>query len=37
VSQGVKTADLSGHASTTEFTDDVIRRTKTKIEVWATL
>jgi isocitrate/isopropylmalate dehydrogenase len=37
VSQGVKTADLSGHASTTEFTDDVIRRTKTKLEVWATL
>jgi isocitrate dehydrogenase (NAD+) len=37
VSQGVKTADLSGHASTTEFTDEVIRRTKTKLEVWATL
>src|SRR5215212_9017440 len=37
VSQGVKTADLSGHASTTEFTDEVIRRTRTKLEVWATL
>jgi isocitrate dehydrogenase (NAD+) len=37
VSQGVKTADLGGHASTTEFTDEVIRRTRTKIEVWATL
>jgi len=37
VSQGVKTADLGGHASTTEFTDDVIQRTKTKLEVWATL
>jgi isocitrate/isopropylmalate dehydrogenase len=37
VSQGVKTADLGGHASTTEFTDEVIRRTHTKLEVWATL
>jgi isocitrate/isopropylmalate dehydrogenase len=37
VSQGVKTADLGGHASTTEFTDEVIRRTRTKLEVWATL
>jgi isocitrate dehydrogenase (NAD+) len=37
VSQGVKTADLGGHASTSEFTDEVIRRTRTKIEVWATL
>jgi isocitrate/isopropylmalate dehydrogenase len=37
VSQGVKTADLGGHASTTEFTDEVIDRTRTKIEVWATL
>jgi isocitrate dehydrogenase (NAD+) len=37
VAQGVKTADLSGAASTTEFTDEVIRRTRTKLEVWATL
>jgi isocitrate/isopropylmalate dehydrogenase len=37
VSEGVRTADLSGHASTTEFTDDVIRRVRTKLEVWATL
>jgi isocitrate dehydrogenase (NAD+) len=37
VAQGVKTADLGGHASTTEFTDEVIRRTRTKLEVWATL
>jgi isocitrate dehydrogenase (NAD+) len=37
VAQGVKTADLGGHASTSEFTDEVIRRTRTKIEVWATL
>ena len=37
VSQGVRTADLGGHAGTTEFTDEVIRRVKTKLEVWATL
>ena len=37
VSEGVRTADLGGHAGTTEFTDEVIRRTKTKLEVWAAL
>jgi isocitrate dehydrogenase (NAD+) len=37
VSQGIKTADLGGHAGTTDFTDDVIRRTRSKLEVWATL
>ncbi len=37
VAQGVRTADLRGHASTTEFTDAVIARTTTKLEVWATL
>ena len=37
VSDGVRTADLGGHASTTEFTDDVIRRIRTKIEVWSAL
>jgi isocitrate/isopropylmalate dehydrogenase len=37
VAQGTKTADLGGHASTTEFTDEVIRRTRTKLEVWETL
>jgi isocitrate/isopropylmalate dehydrogenase len=37
VSQGVRTADLGGHAGTTEYTDDVIRRVKSKLEVWATL
>jgi isocitrate/isopropylmalate dehydrogenase len=37
VAQGVKTADLGGSATTTAFTDDVIRRTRTKLEVWATL
>jgi isocitrate/isopropylmalate dehydrogenase len=37
VAQGVKTADLGGHATTSEFTDEVIRRTRTKLEVWSTL
>jgi isocitrate/isopropylmalate dehydrogenase len=37
VSQGVRTADLGGHAGTIEFTDAVISRTKSKLEVWATL
>ena len=37
VSQGVRTADLGGHAGTTEFTDEVIRRVKSKLEVWVTL
>ena len=37
VAEGVRTADLGGHAGTTEFTDEVIRRTRAKLEVWATL
>ena len=37
VADGVRTADLGGHAGTREFTDEVIRRTKTKLEVWASL
>ena len=37
VAEGVRTADLGGHAGTSEFTDEVIRRTRTKLEVWATL
>jgi isocitrate dehydrogenase (NAD+) len=37
VGQGVRTADLGGHAGTTEFTDEVIRRVKSKLEVWAAL
>ena len=35
VAHGTKTADLGGGASTTEFTDEVIRRTRTKLEIWA--
>jgi isocitrate dehydrogenase (NAD+) len=37
VQAGVRTADLGGHASTIEFTDAVIERTRAKLEVWATL
>jgi isocitrate dehydrogenase (NAD+) len=37
VADGVRTADLGGHVGTSEFTDDVIRRVKTKLEVWSTL
>ncbi len=37
VASGVRTADLGGHAGTTEFTDEVIERTRAKLEVWASL
>ncbi|MDQ3669518.1 MAG: isocitrate/isopropylmalate family dehydrogenase, partial [Actinomycetota bacterium] len=37
VAAGVRTADLGGHASTSEFTDEVISRIRAKLEVWATL
>jgi isocitrate dehydrogenase (NAD+) len=37
VSAGIRTADLGGHATTTEFTDEVIARVRSKLEVWATL
>jgi len=34
---GVRTPDLGGHAGTTEFTNEVISRVRTKIDIWATL
>jgi isocitrate/isopropylmalate dehydrogenase len=37
VYDGVRTADLQGHATTTEFTDDVIKRVKTKLAVWPSI
>lgn len=37
VYDGVRTADLGGTAKTNEFTNEVIRRIKTKLEVWAAL
>ncbi len=37
VNAGIRTTDLGGAATTTEFTDEVIRRVKAKLEVWETL
>jgi isocitrate/isopropylmalate dehydrogenase len=34
---GVRTVDLGGHATTTEFTDAVIEKVRTKVDVWASL
>ncbi len=34
---GVRTPDLGGHASTTEFTADVVARVRTKLDVWSSL
>ena len=37
VYDGIRTADLGGPSTTTEFTDEVIRRTQAKLEVWDAL
>lgn len=37
VYDGIRTADLGGTAKTSEFTNEVIRRVNTKLEVWAAL
>lgn len=37
VYQGVRTPDLAGQATTTEFTDEVIRGVQAKLEVWDVL
>jgi len=37
VREGIATSDLGGHASTSEFTDAIITKVKTKLDVWATL
>lgn len=37
VAEGIRTADLGGHHGTEAFTDEVIRRARTKLEVWASL
>ncbi len=34
---GVKTFDLGGSATTTEFTDAVIDKIRTKVEIWSSL
>ncbi len=37
VAGGVKTIDLGGHATTTEFTDAVVEKVRTKLEIWSSL
>src|SRR5438034_2639444 len=37
VAAGVRTADLGGHSGTSEFTEEVIARTRAKLEIWSTL
>jgi len=37
VAEGIRTADLGGHHGTTAYTDEVVRRTRTKLEVWESL
>jgi len=34
---GVRTPDLGGHSSSSEFTDEVSSRVRTKIDIWASL
>jgi isocitrate dehydrogenase (NAD+) len=36
VAAGIRTPDLGGSATTSEFTDEVTRRVRAKLEVWAT-
>jgi isocitrate dehydrogenase (NAD+) len=37
VFEGIRTSDLGGSATTSEFTDEVIRRVRGKIEIWDSL
>jgi isocitrate dehydrogenase (NAD+) len=37
VATGVKTIDLGGHATTTQFTDAVVEKVRTKVDVWSSL
>jgi isocitrate dehydrogenase (NAD+) len=37
VREGTRTSDLGGSATTSEFTDEVIAKVQTKLEVWSTL
>ncbi len=37
INEGNRTLDLGGHSTTSEFTDDVVRRIKSKVEVWQAL
>jgi isocitrate/isopropylmalate dehydrogenase len=37
VAGGVKTVDLGGHATTSAFTDAVVEKVRTKVDVWSSL
>ena len=37
IAEDVRTADLGGHVGTDGFTDEVIKRVRTKLDVWAAL
>ncbi len=37
VASGTRTADLGGDLGSTEFTDEVITRVRSKLDVWASL
>jgi isocitrate/isopropylmalate dehydrogenase len=37
IASGIKTPDLGGSAGTTEFTNAVVERVRTKLDVWSTL
>ena len=34
---GIRTPDIGGHATTSEVTDEVIARVRTKLEIWSSL
>ncbi|WP_131924508.1 isocitrate/isopropylmalate family dehydrogenase [Hazenella coriacea] len=37
VREGIRTSDLGGSSTTSDFTNEVIRKVQTKLEVWTTL
>ena len=37
VATGTRTVDLGGHATTTEFAGAVVEKTRTKVDIWASL
>ena len=37
IAGGLRTIDLGGHATTSEFTDAVVEKVRTKVDIWASL
>jgi isocitrate/isopropylmalate dehydrogenase len=37
IAGGLKTVDLGGHATTSEFTAAVVEKVRTKVDIWASL